>query len=72
MRVFRPELQRNARSHFGAWVRKTCRRLLSRPIWRHARALHGPPGMKTTPPWLRGQGRGWVTAEYGMLPRSDT
>ena len=22
------------------------------------------------PPWLRGQGRGWVTAEYGMLPRS--
>ena len=20
------------------------------------------------PPWLRGQGRGWVTAEYGMLP----
>ena len=23
-----------------------------------------------TPPWLRGQGRGWVTAEYGMLPRA--
>jgi ribonuclease PH len=22
------------------------------------------------PPWLRGNGRGWVTAEYGMLPRS--
>jgi len=22
------------------------------------------------PPWLRGQGKGWVTAEYGMLPRS--
>lgn len=22
------------------------------------------------PPWLRGQQRGWVTAEYGMLPRS--
>jgi ribonuclease PH len=20
------------------------------------------------PPWLKGQGRGWVTAEYGMLP----
>lgn len=20
------------------------------------------------PPWLRGRGRGWVTAEYGMLP----
>tara|TARA_Y100001970_G_C14253243_1_gene873348 strand:+ start:4994 stop:5710 length:717 start_codon:yes stop_codon:yes gene_type:complete len=23
-----------------------------------------------TPPWLRNSGRGWVTAEYGMLPRS--
>jgi ribonuclease PH len=22
------------------------------------------------PKWLQGQGRGWVTAEYGMLPRS--
>jgi len=22
------------------------------------------------PPWLRGQRRGWVTAEYGMLPRA--
>jgi ribonuclease PH len=22
------------------------------------------------PPWLRDKGRGWVTAEYGMLPRS--
>ena len=24
------------------------------------------------PPWLRGGGQGWVTAEYGMLPRSTT
>ena len=23
------------------------------------------------PPWLRGQGRGWVTAEYSMLPGSS-
>jgi ribonuclease PH len=22
------------------------------------------------PPWMRGQGRGWVTAEYSLLPRS--
>lgn len=22
------------------------------------------------PPWLRGKGMGWVTAEYGMLPRA--
>ncbi|MEQ8403826.1 MAG: ribonuclease PH [Oceanicaulis sp.] len=25
---------------------------------------------ETTPPWLRGQGKGWVTAEYAMLPRA--
>lgn len=25
---------------------------------------------ETTPPWLRGSNAGWVTAEYGMLPRS--
>src|SRR6266403_379206 len=25
---------------------------------------------ENVPPFLRGQGRGWVTAEYGMLPRS--
>ncbi|MEO0619753.1 MAG: ribonuclease PH [Pseudomonadota bacterium] len=24
------------------------------------------------PPWLKGQGKGWVTAEYGMLPRSTS
>lgn len=24
------------------------------------------------PPWLRGGGSGWVTAEYGMLPRSTS
>src|SRR3954453_13653943 len=23
-----------------------------------------------SPPWLRGSGRGWVTAEYSMLPRA--
>lgn len=25
----------------------------------------------TPPPWRRGSGKGWVTAEYGMLPRSS-
>lgn len=25
---------------------------------------------ESVPPFLRGQGKGWVTAEYGMLPRS--
>lgn len=24
------------------------------------------------PPWLKGQNRGWVTAEYSMLPRATT
>ena len=24
------------------------------------------------PGWLRGGGRGWITAEYGMLPRATT
>src|SRR6476469_3866831 len=23
------------------------------------------------PPWMTGQGRGWLTAEYGMLPGSS-
>ncbi|MBB4567539.1 ribonuclease PH [Rhizobium leucaenae] len=23
-----------------------------------------------TPPWLRNSGKGWITAEYGMLPRA--
>jgi ribonuclease PH len=27
---------------------------------------------ETTPPFLRGSGKGWVTAEYGMLPRSTS
>ncbi|HET7715441.1 MAG TPA: ribonuclease PH [Bauldia sp.] len=27
---------------------------------------------QSVPPWLRGGGRGWVTAEYGMLPRATT
>ena len=25
---------------------------------------------ESVPPFLRGRGRGWLTAEYGMLPRS--
>ncbi|MBV1862859.1 MAG: ribonuclease PH [Rhodobacteraceae bacterium] len=27
---------------------------------------------KRVPPWLRNTGLGWVTAEYGMLPRATT
>ena len=25
---------------------------------------------ESVPPWLKGGGKGWVTAEYGMLPRA--
>lgn len=27
---------------------------------------------RRVPDWLKGKGRGWVTAEYGMLPRSTS
>jgi len=27
---------------------------------------------EAVPAWLRGAGRGWITAEYGMLPRATT
>lgn len=27
---------------------------------------------RRVPDWLKGRGRGWVTAEYGMLPRSTS
>ena len=36
-----------------------------------ARACCAPPRSRIAlPQWLRGQGKGWVTAEYGMLPRA--
>ena len=28
--------------------------------------------VQRVPPWLRDSGRGWVTAEYGMLPRATS
>ena len=27
---------------------------------------------ESVPRWMAGQGKGWVTAEYGMLPASTT
>jgi len=27
---------------------------------------------ESVPPWLKGGGKGWVTAEYGMLPRATS
>lgn len=36
----------------------------------HTRVICTASVDERTPPWLKGKGRGWVTAEYGMLPRS--
>lgn len=36
----------------------------------HTRVLCTASVESRVPPWLRNSGRGWVTAEYGMLPRA--
>lgn len=36
----------------------------------HTRVICTASVEKSVPGWLRGKGAGWVTAEYGMLPRS--
>src|SRR5579863_7735534 len=36
----------------------------------HTRVLVTASLEESVPPFLRGRGQGWVTAEYGMLPRS--
>lgn len=36
----------------------------------HTKVLCTASVEENVPKWLQGQGRGWVTAEYGMLPRS--
>ena len=36
----------------------------------HTRVLCNATIEGTVPAWLRNSGRGWVTAEYGMLPRA--
>ncbi len=36
----------------------------------HTRVLCNATIENTLPGWLRNSGRGWVTAEYGMLPRA--
>src|SRR5690606_25670228 len=35
-----------------------------------ARVLRNGSMLEKVPPFLKGQGKGWVAAEYGMLPRS--
>src|ERR1700694_3541253 len=36
----------------------------------HTRVLVTASLDESVPPFLRGRGQGWVTAEYGMLPRA--
>lgn len=36
----------------------------------HTRVLVTASVEETIPGWMRGKGQGWVTAEYGMLPRA--
>ncbi len=36
----------------------------------HTRVLVTASHEASVPPWMRGRGSGWVTAEYGMLPRA--
>ncbi|PTD95175.1 ribonuclease PH [Pseudothauera lacus] len=36
----------------------------------HTRVLCTASVEESVPPFLRGKGKGWVTAEYGMLPRA--
>ena len=36
----------------------------------HTHVLCTASWADSVPPWLRGQGKGWVTGEYGMLPRA--
>lgn len=39
-------------------------------VFGNTRVLCAASVEETTPPWLRGRGQGWVTAEYAMLPRA--
>lgn len=36
----------------------------------HTHVLCTASAEERVPRWLKGQGRGWITAEYGMLPRA--
>ena len=36
----------------------------------HTRVICTASVDESTPSWLRGTGRGWVTAKYAMLPRA--
>ena len=66
----RPRAGRPARDRDHARLRAHRHRLGSDRGRRHARDLHGERRRGACPRWMAGKGRGWVTAEYGMLPAS--
>ena len=39
--------------------------------WGNTRVICGVTLEETVPRWMKGTGKGWVTAEYGMLPGSS-
>ncbi|MEO1039010.1 MAG: ribonuclease PH [Pseudomonadota bacterium] len=39
-------------------------------VFGNTRVLCSASVEETVPPWMRGSGKGWVTAEYAMLPRA--
>ena len=49
-----------------------CRGLLPDQVRPHPRAVHGERSRSACRPGSSGRGKGWVTAEYGMLPRATT
>jgi len=40
-------------------------------VWGNTKVLCSASWEPRVPPWMRDQGRGWITAEYAMLPRSS-
>ena len=54
-------------SNVLTWAEGSCRVAQGRTELLCAASLD-----ERVPPWMRNAGRGWVTAEYGMLPRSTS
>jgi hypothetical protein len=53
-------------TNFNRYAEGSC----SHRVWPHAKWPVTPLLRPHVPKWLQGQEQGWVTAEYGMLPRS--
>ena len=62
--------RRAAAGHDRARLRAPRDRLGADLLRRDARDLHRVGRRSRVPRWMTGKGRGWLTAEYGMLPAS--